>query len=83
MMKKITVTKIASAYVELEEDLPVSIGVDQIENLIAISKNEGIGASIIFLHDGTSVNVVETCYEIRKRIGLRNCRDFQYLFGMN
>lgn len=61
------VTKSAAAYQELIDDTRVSIDTSTMVNVIPVDADLGIGRSIIFLRDGSSINVVESVAELYER----------------
>lgn len=65
---KFCATKYAPAYVELEHDTLVTVPVHLIKNVVAAPPHINIGNAIIFLADGTSINVVETEAHLQKLI---------------
>ena len=66
--ERITLTKSAAAYIELDGDTPVSVRVDFISSVVAVNEKAGIGAAILFLHNGKTINVVERVSQIKKMI---------------
>lgn len=61
---QIQVTLCAAAYQELDTDKSITVELDQIENIVAVDPELGIGHSIIFLFDGQSLNVLESITEL-------------------
>ena len=77
----ITVTKAASAHVELSSDKPETISTGSIAKVIPVCETIGIGASIIFFWDGSSMNVTESAEEIQSRVDRGQL--FQFGFSKN
>lgn len=65
----ISVTKVASAHFDIEKDTVTTIEADLIMNVIPVNRKKGIGSSIIFLLDGSNLNVQETVQQINELIG--------------
>ncbi len=61
---KISLTKCASAYLDIDRDTHANISSELIINIVPVSKSLGIGNAIVFLRDGTSLNVTESIGEI-------------------
>lgn len=59
-----TVTLCASAHVELESDRNYVVHGSTVSEILPIDPVLGIGSSIIYLKDGTSLNVLQTPGEI-------------------
>lgn len=78
---RITVTKAASAYVELSSDQSETISAGSIAKVIAVPETTGIGASVIFFWDGSSMNVTESAEEIQNRV--KAGQMFEYGFSKN
>ncbi len=65
----ISVTKVASAHFDIEEDSVTTIDADLIMNVIPVNRKKGIGSSVIFLFDGSNLNVQESVQQINELIG--------------
>ena len=78
---RITVTKAATAYEELNSDKPELISPGSIAKVIPVPETIGIGASIIFFWDGSSMNVMESPEEIQSRV--EKGQLFQFGFSKN
>lgn len=79
---EITVTKCAVAYVELDSNKRTKIASHLIADVIPVSKNLGIGNAIVFLTDGTSLNVTESVGEIYRKLKVVK-KYFELGFGKN
>ncbi|HEU4718211.1 MAG TPA: hypothetical protein VFU15_10270 [Bacteroidia bacterium] len=79
----ITVTKIASAYVDLLHNTPTQINADHISKLVPLSHVQGIGSTVIFFRDGSTMNVLETVGEVKSRVKEEQERYFEFGFGKN
>lgn len=66
-IEKVIVTKCAAAYQELSGNKPVSIEISAVVNIVPVDSVLGIGKSIIFFRDGTSMNVMESPEELFAR----------------
>ncbi len=60
---KFTVTLSSAAHVELESDTPVEIAESDVKGVLPVDPDVGIGKSVIFLMDGSSLNVLESLAE--------------------
>lgn len=60
MHRMIRVTLCAAAYSNLEFDIITEVDAELISDVIPVDDDQGIGRSIIFFHDGTTANVVES-----------------------
>lgn len=67
--KIISVTLCAAAYNDLVANTSVVVPIEEIENVVEVEEGVGIGRSIIFLYDGSSMNVVEGRLNIKNQIG--------------
>jgi hypothetical protein len=83
MPTRITVTKVASAYIEIEHDTQVSINADFISKIISVPESAEIGAAVLFFFDGTTMNISETAYQIKKQVEERRPHYFQKMFSKN
>lgn len=82
-MVSITVTKIASAYVDLEENTTVTINADLIRQIIPIAPEKELGNAILFFYDGSSMNIAETLEQIQKKVLEKKQHYFQKGFSKN
>ncbi|MFM1998714.1 MAG: hypothetical protein RL204_661 [Bacteroidota bacterium] len=60
MTRSITVTLCSSAYSNLESDTRTEFDPDLIADVLPVDEELGIGKTIIFFHDGSTANVLET-----------------------
>ncbi len=70
MTQTLQVTKCAAAYQELTEDRVVAVDVETVDNVMPVDPKLGIGRSVIYFLDGTTMNVLESVDELYER-GLR------------
>jgi hypothetical protein len=82
MNMEITLTKCAAAYQDLIFDTEVTAQTYMIQDVVSVPKHLGIGNAIIFLTDGTTLNVIETPEEVQKQLEAVKCL-FQFGFSKN
>lgn len=64
MTRSITVTLCSAAYSNLESDTRTEFDPDLIADVLPVDEELGIGNAVIFFHDGTTANVLETVDEL-------------------
>jgi hypothetical protein len=64
----ITVTKFASAYIDLEKDTPVPVNAEFISKMLPVNEAIEIGATILFFYDGTTMNIAETVSQVYQMV---------------
>ncbi len=79
----ITVTKKASAYIDLEKDTPIDIDVELISNIIPVNETIEIGSTILFFYDGTTMNISETVSQIYRKVRETQKLLFPHTFSQN
>lgn len=60
MLRIIQVTLCAAAYTNLDSDTITEIDPSLISDVIPVDEDQGVGRSIIFFHDGSTANVMES-----------------------
>jgi hypothetical protein len=63
-MSTITVTKSSSAYQELTEDTCITLEICTVRSVLPVDATLGIGRSVIYFVDGSSMNVVESVVQL-------------------
>lgn len=61
---RLTVTLSAAAHSEIENDSTVDIFTAEITKIISVDARIGVGRSIIYLADGSTMNILESVHEL-------------------
>lgn len=80
---KIIVTKVASAHFDIEVNTAVEIRADSVLKVVSVPRGVEIGRAVIFLNDGSNINIAESAEHVNALLDSKPTDWFQFGFSKN